>query len=272
MKVQILDGAIGTELVARGVMLDSPRWSARAIEDAPVTLAEVHAAYANAGATLHVANTFRSQPRAYGDGWQVALRAAVRIARAAVGPDDAVLGSMAPVMDCYRPDLSPGKLARPEHREVATALVRAGVDVLLCETFAHGPEALVAAEEAVETGLPVWLSLTAGPFGELLSPTQLAAIAKDAVSLGVERLMVNCVAANRTAAYVDALATLAAPIGVYANAGRKDEGLGWGAASPDAAQAYADLAERWKDSGASVIGGCCGTGPGHVRALARRFG
>ena len=272
MKVQILDGAIGTELGARGVTLDPPRWSARAIEDAPATLAEVHAAYANAGATLHVANTFRTQPRAYGDGWRAALRAAVRIARDAVGPDDAVLGSMAPVMDCYRPDLSPGKLARSEHRDVAKALARARADVLLCETFAHGPEALVAVEEAVETGLPVWLSLTGGPFGELLSPRELAAIAKDAVSIGVDRLMVNCVAASRTAAYVEALATLGTPIGVYANAGRKGEGLGWGAAGPDAAQAYADLAERWKDLGASVIGGCCGTGPGHVRALAGRFG
>ncbi|MFW2388170.1 MAG: homocysteine S-methyltransferase family protein [Polyangiales bacterium] len=272
MNVQILDGAIGTELGERGFSLDAPRWSAQVIEDAPDILAEVHAAYAQAGATLHTANTFRTQPRAFGEGWLAALDAAVRIAREAAGPGNVLLGSMAPVMDCYRPDLSPGEAARQEHRSVATALTRSGVDVLLCETFAHGPEALVAVEEATATGLPVWLSLSAGPFAELLTAAELATIGRDAASIGVRRLLVNCVAASQIGAYVDALAALSVPIGVYANAGREDEGLGWGGAGSKAAEAYADLAERWIDSGASVIGGCCGTGPRHIRALAERFG
>ena len=89
---------------------------------------------------------------------------------------------------------------------------------------------------------------------------------------GIERLLVNCIAATEIGEYVDAIAPLGVPIGVYANAGREDEGLGWAATSPRAAEAYAVLAERWKDAGASVIGGCCGTGPLHIRALAERFG
>lgn len=271
MPVQILDGAIGSELGARGLSLDAPRWSARAIEDAPAALAELHTAYADAGATLHTTNTFRTQPRAFGESWREALETAVRIARHAVGSENTVMGSIAPVMDCYRPDLSPGESTRSDHRLVAMALADSGVDVLLCETFANGAEALVAVEEAMATGLPVWLSLTAGPFAELLSPAELGAIGRDAATLGVGRLMVNCIAASRIDAYVDALAMLAAPIGVYANAGGEDEGLGWGAAGPGAVDAYADLAERWRDSGASVIGGCCGTGPSHIRALAERF-
>ncbi|MGB5415925.1 MAG: homocysteine S-methyltransferase family protein, partial [Polyangiales bacterium] len=140
MALQILDGAIGTELASRGLTLEAPTWSARAIHQAPKLLAEVHAAYVEAGATLHTANTFRTQPRAFGDGWRLALTDAVRIARDAVGPGQTLLGSMAPVEDCYRPDLSPGKEARTEHRQVASALAGAGCDVLLCETFAHGEE------------------------------------------------------------------------------------------------------------------------------------
>jgi S-methylmethionine-dependent homocysteine/selenocysteine methylase len=272
MAVRILDGAIGTELISRGLGLNAPDWSARAMAEAPDLLAEVHADYVGAGATLHTANTFRTQPRALGEGWIDALRGAVRIVRGVVPPACAVLGSMAPVEDCYRPDLSPGAEARAQHREVAGALADAGCDVLLCETFANGPEAIVAAEEALATGLPVWLSLTAGPFGDLLSPTELARIGTDAASIGVERLLVNCIAAKQIGRYVDALGALGVPFGVYANAGRKDEGLGWGATSPRAAAAYADLAERWRDAGASVIGGCCGTGPLHIRALAERFG
>jgi S-methylmethionine-dependent homocysteine/selenocysteine methylase len=271
MTVQILDGAIGTELASRGLRLEAPAWSARAIHEAPKVLAELHAAYLDAGATLHTANTFRTQPRAFGDGWLVALVDAVRIARDAVGLGQSVLGSMAPVEDCYRPDLSPGKEARSEHRQLASALAAAGCDILLCETFADGEEALVAVEEALATGVPVWLSLTAGPFGELRTPEQLARIGKDAASIGIERLLVNCIAATRMAPYVDAIASLGVPTGVYANAGQEDEALGWGATSPAAADAYAALAERWKDAGASVIGGCCGTGPPHIRALADRF-
>jgi len=172
--LQILDGAIGTELASSGLDLEAPEWSARAICEAPQLLTELHVRYAEAGATLHTANTFRTQPRAFGDDWLARLRDAVRIARDAVGPGGTVLGSMAPVEDCYRPELSPGRGARPEHRQVATALAVAGCDILLCETFANGEEALVAAEEAIRTGLPVWLSLTAGPFGELLSAAELA--------------------------------------------------------------------------------------------------
>ena len=272
MAVQILDGAIGTQLISRGFGLEAPDWSARAIGEAPTLLAQLHVDYARAGATLHTANTFRTQPRAMGEGWTATLRAAVRLARDAVPPQCTVLGSMAPIEDCYRPDLSPGAAARTQHHEIALALANAGCDALLCETFANGAEAVVAAEEAVATGLPAWLSLTAGPFGDLLSPAELGRIGKDAVSTGIERLLVNCIAAAQIDAYVDAIASLGVPIGVYANAGKEDDALGWGATSPRAAEAYAELAERWKDAGATVIGGCCGTGPLHIAALAERFG
>ncbi len=269
--VHILDGAIGTELVSRGLPLESPGWSAHAIEGAPDLLAEVHAAYASAGALYHTANTFRTQPRALGDRWRVALHAAVRIARDSVDPSMTLLGSMAPLEDCYRPDLSPGKAARSEHRAAAFELASAGCDILLCETFAHGEEALVAVEEAKGTGLPVWLSLTAGPYGDLLSPPKLAEIGRDALSLGTDRLLVNCIAATRTEAYVTAISSLDVPIGVYANAGGEEEGIGWGATGAAAADAYAGLAQRWIDAGASLVGGCCGTSPLHIEALVERF-
>ncbi|MBW2379250.1 MAG: homocysteine S-methyltransferase family protein [Deltaproteobacteria bacterium] len=226
MAMRILDGAIGTELISRGLELEAPDWSARAIAQAPDLLTQIHTDYARAGATLHTANTFRTQPQAMGAAWTSALGAGVQIARDAVPSGCVVLGSMAPIEDCYRPDRSPGAAARPQHRAVASALANAGCDVLLCD-----------------------------------SPTELARIAKDAASTGVERLLVNCIAATQIGPYVDAISALGVPLGVYANAGREDEALGWGATSPRAAEAYAVLAERWRDAGASVIGGCCGTGP-----------
>ena len=154
---------------------------------------------------------------------------------------------------------------------MALALVSAGCDAILCETFADEVEAIVAVEEALETGLPVWLSLTPGPFGDLLSPNALGTTAARAAATGIERVLVNCVAASKAQAYVDAIVDLGLPSGVYANAGSREEGLGWEASSREAAAAYAALAEGWVGAGATVIGGCCGTGPLHIEALADRL-
>ena len=272
MAVQILDGAIGTELIARGMRVDAPAWTAAAALDSPELLAAVHADYARAGATLHTANTFRDATSRARDRWRDALEASVAIVRGAVPEGHRVLGSVAPVADCYRPDLSPGEGARGDHRHMARALAGAGCDVLLCETFANEVETLVAVEEAIETGLPVWLSLTAGPFGELLGAEEVGRIARRAVAVGIERVLVNCVAASRMQPYLEAIGGIGCPTGVYANAGAREEGLGWGAMSREGADAYADLAEEWVDAGATVVGGCCGTGPLHVAALAERFG
>jgi S-methylmethionine-dependent homocysteine/selenocysteine methylase len=269
--MQILDGAIGTELAARGVALGGVAWSAGAMTSAPDELEAVHAAYSQAGATLHTANTFRTQRGVLGDQWIDALGAAVRIAKRAVPRGHHVLGSLAPVEDCYRPDRSPGRSALPLHRESAQALADAGCDIILCETFSHEEEALAAVEASLDTGLPVWLSLTAGPAGDLLVPADLGRIARSAFEGGAARVLVNCTAATRIQPFVDALASLDVPFGVYANAGGLDEGIGWGAAAADGAARYAALASRWADSGATVIGGCCGTGPAHIAALAKRW-
>ena len=128
----------------------------------------------------------------------------------------------------------------------------------------------MAVEAALESGRPVWLALTAGPDATLLEPKDFARIGRDAASLGVSRLLANCIAATRIAPYVEALARAGIPVGVYANAGDADEGLGWGA-DAGAAVRYAELADQWARLGATVVGGCCGTGPEHIRALRERF-
>src|SRR5690606_31364939 len=119
----------------------------------PHLVAQLHREYAAAGATVHTANTFRTTPRAAGEDWRDLLARAVQLAREAIPPHHRLAGSIAPLEDCYRPDLSPPD-ARPEHRTLARALAEAGVDLLLCETFPHIDEAVIATEEAAATGLP----------------------------------------------------------------------------------------------------------------------
>jgi len=242
------------------------------VRHAPEVLASIHADYASAGATVHTTATFRTRRRQVGDAWAELAGRAVEIARGAVPASHRIAGSIAPLEDCYRPDLSPAD-ARPEHRELAQLLARSGVDLLLCETFPHVEEGLVAVEEAVATGLPVWAAFTAGPDADLLAPSQLGAAARAAVGRGAQAVLVNCVPAARTGAYVAELAGLGVPFGAYANAGAPDEGMGWRveAGRPDDTAQYLAWAERWADQGATLLGGCCGTGPAHVAALARRF-
>lgn len=272
MRFTLLDGPLGTELLARGVPTPTPLWSAAALLSAPDVVRAIHSDYAAAGATVHTANTFRTRRRTTPD-WRQLTDLAVRLARAAVPAGQRVAGSMAPLEDCYRPDLSP-VAPRAEHRELAQALAAAGCDLLLCETFPHVGEALVAVEEAVATGLPAWVSFTAGPDADLLSPAQIAAGAREAIARGAVAVLVNCVPASRTLPYVLALADVAGPLGVafgaYANAGRPDEGMGWRNPldQPGAPRAYARHVETWLAAGATLVGGCCGTSPAAIRAIA----
>jgi S-methylmethionine-dependent homocysteine/selenocysteine methylase len=266
----LLDGAVGTELSQRGVGTEGPRWSANAILSAPDVLTAIHRDYVAAGATVHTAATFRTKHRAAGREWNSLSEKAVALARAAIPREHRVAGSIAPLEDCYRPDLAPSDrvlLAR-EHGEFAQALVAAGVDLLLAETFASPAEAIAATEACVATGTETWTALTAGPDGDLLSPEALADAAKQCARAGASAVLVNCVAASKTDAYVDALARLGICFGAYANAGEPKEGIGWGAGSEGALR-YAALARRWLDAGATIIGGCCGTGPAHIEAVAR---
>jgi len=273
----ILDGAMGTELAARGVATPAPGWSMHALVDAPDVVAAIHADYARAGAEIHRANTFRVQPRITADYRGLAKRAC-ELARSGAGkgrPSAArvrIAGSMAPIEDCYRPDLSPPPdVARREHAAVAQALADAGVDMIVCETFPHAGEAAIAVREAAKTRLEVWVALTAGPNASLLTPAAMHDAARACVGEGAAAVLVCCVAASKTLAFVERLAAVGVPYGAYANAGASEEELGWGADPSVAAARYADFASTWIDAGATLVGACCGTGPAHVAELARRF-
>lgn len=256
-----LDGPTGSELTRRGVDTRGDAWSARAIDLAPGILARIHAEYMEHGCTHHRANTFRTRLRTVGARWRELASAAVDIARGA--RPNVLLGSVGPIFDCYRPDLSPGEQSRAEHREIAQHLAPK-VDGFVCEAFAAPHEAAVAVEECVRTGKPTWVALTAGPSAELMTPAQMRDAAKRCIDAGASAVLVNCVAASRTLPYVDAITGLGVPSGAYANAAE------WNGPEvrPDD---YAAFARTWADAGAEILGACCGTGPDWIRTLGDRL-
>jgi S-methylmethionine-dependent homocysteine/selenocysteine methylase len=277
--VAILDGAMGTELRRRGVDTGLPLWSARALMTSPATVLQIHREYCAAGADIITANTFRTTARTFRHG-RIPDRSleltgeAVRLARQARDemPGNAVLvaGSIAPLEDCYRPDLVPDdRTLRVEHAELAYRLASAGADFLLLETMGTIREAFAACEAARRTGLETMVSLFCGPDGLLYGGEPL----EDAVTvlepLGVAAFSLNCTPARSLTPLVARLRALTPlPIGVYGNAGRAgrehEEELVCDV-SPDE---YGHLAREWAAAGASIVGGCCGTGNEHIRAIA----
>lgn len=262
----LLDGPMGTELLARGVATPLPGWSAHALQTDPQIVAAVHRDYAEAGADVHTTNTFRTQARHFPATWRGLIHTAVAMARHGIdGFGGRIAGSIAPLEDCYLPARSPDN-PRPEHREVARALAAEDVDLLLVETFAHVDEAVVAAEEAIDTGRPTWVSFTAGPDADLLGLDAIRAGAERVVALGAEAVLVNCIPTHKVTEFLPAIHDLGVPFGAYGNAGQAHDESGF-TTNPIRCDDYLAAAREWLAAGATILGGCCGTGLAHVRAL-----
>ena len=211
--ILLLDGATGSELERAGVDISLPLWSARALIDAPELLQHVHQSYLQHGADAITTNTFRTHARSLakaGIAEQAGdlTRRAVDIAqqaRAEVNSDAMLFGSVAPLEDCYRPELAPdAKSCFAEHRACIQCLVEAGVDMILIETMCSAHEALAAAESARACAPHAWgISFCLHDDSTLLDGTPLDQIVPqlmDAAFIGV-----NCVGAPQLGAHLNVL-------------------------------------------------------------------
>jgi S-methylmethionine-dependent homocysteine/selenocysteine methylase len=275
--ITILDGAMGTALEARGIDTDSALWSATPLFTNPAAISAVHRAYAQAGATVHTAATFRTQPARAGDDAQRLTDQAVQLARQAVPSSHRVAGSMAPIADCYKPNSTPTDTAN-DHKKMASFLKNSGVDLILVETFANPREAEVATRAAVHTGLEVWTSLTAGFRADLLTPQQLAVAAQAVQQAGASAILVNCIPHEVLIDYIIEVIDVigdAAPIGAYGNAGPipifGDHCAAPALRASEAVARYVRSAQSWVDAGCTILGGCCGTDVPHIIGLHETF-
>jgi S-methylmethionine-dependent homocysteine/selenocysteine methylase len=280
----VVDGAIGTELERRGVAAPLPLWTGDAAARAPELLQRIHREYLDAGADIVTANTFRTAPyslRKVGRDAEAAelTRTSVALARAACreAGRGLVAGSIGPLEDCFHPERVPApEVLRREHALHARNLADAGVDLILIETVNTAREAHAAAEVGLETGLPVLVSLIPAPAGEgdLLSGEDLEVAfahlrAFESNGRRIAGFLVNCAPMAVTLAALERMErrTDPRPIGAYPNSGHEKQGGGWvpGGGTPEDFAAWAQAARAL---GARLLGGCCGTTPAHVAALA----
>ncbi|MDX2438353.1 MAG: homocysteine S-methyltransferase family protein [Acidobacteriota bacterium] len=291
--VTLLDGGMGFELKLRGVDVPSHTesiWSALALTEDPDAVVDVHAAYIEAGADVLTINNYSVTPpildrQDMGHRVEEMTGLAIDLAEkacATAGRRPRLAGSFPPLETSYRADLVKGREeVLAGYRRIASAL-KGRVDLIICETLASAREAVWACEAASETGCDFWISWTLQgtrlntlPSGESLAEA-FAALG----DLSPSAYLVNCCGANFVTAALPVLKGLTnAPVGGYANAERvvPEDGLAGVSDDPESAQRgaatvlypddYAEEVERWLDAGASIVGGCCGTRPKHIRRL-----
>ncbi len=280
--VVIIDGATGSELEARGVPMVQDGWSVLAQLDYPDVLQELHEDYIRAGASLITTNTFAAgrhllEPGELGDRVDDVHRRAVEIAiraRDAVGEPVAIAGSISSYMADDRDPHWLGRLQNT-YEEQVSLLVDAGVDLIVCEMMQRPDLAVPAVRAAVESGLPVWLGLSAGRAsdGSLTTFDSSDQDLRETIeALVVEQIGVVCVMHTEVPDVSPAIEMVRelwdGPIGVYPESGYYEEPH-WRFVEIIEPQLLLLEARRWVSQGVQIVGGCCGLGVDHIKALNR---
>lgn len=278
-----LDGAMGTQLFARGV--EAGRCNDYLNIESGDIVSDIHTAYLRAGSDAVITNTFGANKYVltrHGRADQVARinLAGAELARAAAGDDKYVLGNIGPCGDFLEPlgNVKADEL-RAAFADQARALADGGVDGFIIETMTAIEEITIAIEAVKSVSvLPIFASLAYDPAGEGFK-TMMGIGPETAVEkllpLGIAAIGFNCGTLDM-ADYVKLAATCADAIGnrpilmlAEPNAGRPElvDGKAVYNLSPED---FAAACGQIHAAGAKIIGGCCGTTGDHIKAMARR--
>ncbi len=271
------DGAWGTQLMERGVR---PGDCFELVGlNRPSLLTDIAEAYLEAGAELITTNTFGGSPIALGrhglaDRAEEINRAAVAAVREVARGRALVSGSVGPTGAILAPvgDADPGAIRAGFDRQIG-ALAAAGADVICIETMMDLAEACLAidAARAVDASMPVIATMTFNHTPRGFFTTMGVSVEQACVGLidaGADLVGANC--GNGIDAMVELArelrATTRAPIVIQSNAGLPDL-RGGELCYTESPELMAARVPDLLDLGVSIIGGCCGTGPAHIRAI-----
>jgi homocysteine S-methyltransferase len=275
-EVIVFDGGVGTYLYEKGVFINTCYDELNLTN--PDIVTEVHREYVTAGADVIETNTFganRFRLAAHGlekKAYEIAKRGA-QLAKAVAGDETLVAGSVGPLGVLIEPL---GKVsfeeAREAFREQVKGLLDGGADMIILETFVLVPELLQAirAVKEVNPDTPIMAQVTINDDGNLLSGATLESFVKAVGDSGVDTIGLNCSVGPKS--MLEALETLKTltplPISVQPNAGLP-QSIGGRNIYMTSPEYMAEYAKRFIQTGASIVGGCCGTNPAHIRAIRR---
>lgn len=293
----LLDGALATELEARGYQINDALWSAKLLYEQPEAIREVHLDYFRAGARCAITASYQATPqgfatRGFSETESLALiKRSVTLALEArqqwqtenpQAPAVLVAGSVGPygawLADGseYRGDyqLSPEEF-KAFHRPRIQALVEAGIDILACETLPSGAEIAALVELLSEyPNIQAWISVTLRDTQHLSDGTPLIEIAKlIEISPQIVALGINCIPLVDTTAALKHLQRISQlPLVVYPNSGEDYDPMTkqWRTHCSHGNK-LEDYLDSWLKSGARLVGGCCRTGPEDIARLAQQL-
>jgi methionine synthase I (cobalamin-dependent)/5,10-methylenetetrahydrofolate reductase len=274
-RVVVADGAMGTMLYSRGVFIN--RCFDELNLSSPDLVRQIHQEYVKAGSEIIETNTYgasRLRLSAFGLGEKVVdiNRAGVRIAREAAKDQAWVAGAIGPLGVRIEP-LGPTSFAeaRAAFREQTDALVEAGVDLLILETFANLDElreAVAAARESAGEDMVIVAQVTIDDFGHLPGGTDTATFTREMDAMPVDVIGLNCsVGPKATLETIELMMQHSTkPMSAMPNAGvpQRVEGRNIYLCSPEYMAQYA---RRMLWAGVKIIGGCCGTTPEHIKLI-----
>jgi S-methylmethionine-dependent homocysteine/selenocysteine methylase/SAM-dependent methyltransferase len=291
----LLDGGLGTELpLAAGSKLDEKLWGTRALVESPDAVLRVHEEYLDAGCDVLSTNTWGLASALASDGprlwqdrdrdrpvhWMDVGRRGLRLARQAVR-DKGREGETAVAFSLN------GDVDSEEGSETVELLGRMFADepeppdLVLLETLSLlTPTLDQAIEGLLATGIPLWLSFRrcrhglCGIYGQHWGGPEGDAFGRAArrfEEMGVSALLINCIPPDHVEGMVSYLRDFTdLPLGVYPNLGYFSD-RGWRFTPGVGGDEYAEMALRWREEGAQIIGGCCGVRPEHIAAAGRRL-
>jgi len=287
----VLDGAVATELqrlepLGAGHGPDPELWGTWALYRAPQAVLDVHSRYVGTGCNVLSTNTWSilSTPEVElrtGPGspelahWMDIARLGIRLARRAV-EEGGRKGECAVAFAISE------EVNSPQRQGTVDLLARVfeddPPDLILLETLTliRDPTTFETVERLLAMGLPLWLSFrrcrhgVCGVYGQHWGPPEGDLFGRAAgrfEEMGVGALLINCLPVEHVPGMLSWLRDFTElPLGVYPNLGhmassrwRFDETIG----PPE----YAELARSWREEGAQIIGGCCGTTPEHIAAV-----
>ena len=274
-RVLVADGAMGTMLYGKGVFIN--RCYDELNLSSPALVKELHEEYVKAGAEILETNTFganRARLASYGfaEKLQAINQAGVRLAREAAGGAAFVAGAVGPLGMRIEP-LGPTSFeeARVLFREHIQALVEAGADLIILETFAvlnELREAIFAARDVAGNEIAIVAQVTLDDYGNMPDGTATEVFTRQLDEWPVDAFGCNCSVGPKV--MLETIEKMAAwtskPLSAMPNAGHPStvEGRKIYLCSPEYMAQYG---RRLLWAGVRILGGCCGTTPEHIKLL-----
>lgn len=295
----VIDGGLATELEANGADLNDPLWSAKCLVSSSDLIRKVHLDYLEAGANIIISASYQGTIQGFeSKGFsreesEALLRKSVEIAReardvfrkrsskqhpilvaASVGSYGAYLADGSEYTGDYGKSVTLGTL-KDFHRRRVQVLAESGADLIAFETTPNKLETQAYAEllEEENLNIPAWFSFNSKDGVHVVSGdslTECAAIAdscKKVVALGI-----NCTPPRFIHNLVLSIKKVTEkPILIYPNSGETYDAdkKEWVASTGVSDEDFVSYVSKWRDAGASLIGGCCRTTPLTIRAISR---